>query len=392
MKQCQGSGRQLGFGLLELMISLLLGLVIIGGVVQIFSSTNQAYRTQQALSRVQESGRFALELLKPELRVAGRLDFCIADVEVQNLLDPTGPGYVDAIFDPNQAILAWEFTGTGTGDTYSLPDPVAGSASDNDWTDTFGNSLPSVVTNRAIPGSDVLLVKSGEPVEGLTGCNNNNRGNSNININFQNNNAACPPPAPTTQDEMDAILPQEGLVMVTDCSSGGDLFQRTNQSNASGLAAGSGASGGDPGNISPFNWSSTYGDTMQVYTVTASLYFVGVGANGGPSLFRWDFGRGGSGTVPQELIEGVESMQVQFGELLDLTGRMQYVEADAVAAPINVVAISVGLLIRSTDNADLEVDDQTYNLLNTTLDPIDDNRLRQVFSITAGVRNRITGV
>ncbi len=384
--------RQHGFGLLELMIALLLGLIVTGGVVQIFYSTNQAYRAQQAMSRVQESGRFALEMMKPELREAGRLDFCIADVEVQNLLDPAGVGYVDELFDPNQAILAWEFTGTAPGDTYPLPDPAAGSAAANDWNNVFGNPLPGIVANLAIPGSDVLLVKSADAIEGLTGCNNNNRNNSAININFKNANAACPPPAPTTQDEMDRALPQEGLVMVTDCSSGGDLFQRSNQTTASSISAGSGVAGGDPGNISPFNWSSTYGDTMQIYTVSSALFFVGVGASGEPSLFRWDFGRGGSGAVPEELIEGVESMQVQFGELLDLTGRMQYVQADAVVAPINVVAISISLLIRSPENADLEIDDQTYNLLNTTLDPIDDSRLRQVFTVTAGVRNRITGV
>ena len=49
----QGNGNraaaQRGFGLIELMVALLLGVIIAGGVVQVFYSTNQAYRSQQAL-------------------------------------------------------------------------------------------------------------------------------------------------------------------------------------------------------------------------------------------------------------------------------------------------------------------------------------------------------
>ena len=67
-----------GDGLNELMIALLLGIVVMGGVAQVFYSTSQSYRAQQALSRVQESGRFAIEILKPRLRPAGRTNFCTA--------------------------------------------------------------------------------------------------------------------------------------------------------------------------------------------------------------------------------------------------------------------------------------------------------------------------
>lgn len=380
-----------GFGLIELMVAILIGLVVIGGAAQVFYSTSQAYRAQQALSRVQEAGRFGLEMLKPELRVAARLDFCIADLEIQNLLDPTGTGYVDELFNPADAILGWNFANTSINDNYGLPaNLVAGDAPGTDWVNANGNPLPAIVADLAVPGSDALLVKSAEAVEGLTGCNNNNSNNSSININFSNTNAACPPPASLTDTEMEDILPQEGLVLVTDCSSGGDLFQRTNQAGASGFAAG--ASGAEPGNVNNFNWSAAYGDTMQVYTVRSAVFFVGVGIDGGPSLFRMDLGRGGSAAVPEELIQGVESMQVLLGEIVDITGRIQYVEPDQVTNPINIVSISLALLVRSPDNADLETDDQTYDLLSTTIDPVDDSRLRQTFSVTVGVRNRITGV
>jgi hypothetical protein len=37
----------------------------------------------------------------------------------------------------------------------------------------------------------------------------------------------------------------------------------------------------------------------------------------------------------------------------------------------------------------METDTAVYNLAGTQFDPVDDRRLRQVFSTTAGVRNRL---
>ena len=68
-----------GFTLIELMISLVLGSVILGAVLYIFLSNSQTYRMNEAQSRVQENGRFALELLTREIRHAGfnpTMEFC----------------------------------------------------------------------------------------------------------------------------------------------------------------------------------------------------------------------------------------------------------------------------------------------------------------------------
>ena len=51
--------RQSGLSLVELMIAITLSLLLIAGVLQIFLSSKQTYSTNNALSRVQESGRFA---------------------------------------------------------------------------------------------------------------------------------------------------------------------------------------------------------------------------------------------------------------------------------------------------------------------------------------------
>lgn len=61
---------QRGLSLVELMISITLGLLLMAGVVQMFVSSNVVFGTQQGLSRVQETGRLAMEFIGRDLRMA----------------------------------------------------------------------------------------------------------------------------------------------------------------------------------------------------------------------------------------------------------------------------------------------------------------------------------
>lgn len=63
--------RQKGFSLVELMVALLLGTIIIGAATQLFLTNQRSFQLQQNMSEVQETGRFAVEMLSRELRVAG---------------------------------------------------------------------------------------------------------------------------------------------------------------------------------------------------------------------------------------------------------------------------------------------------------------------------------
>jgi len=62
---------QIGLSLIEIMISLLIGAFLLGGVLQIFIGSKQTYRMQENLSRLQENGRFALNFLAKDIRMAG---------------------------------------------------------------------------------------------------------------------------------------------------------------------------------------------------------------------------------------------------------------------------------------------------------------------------------
>ena len=73
--------RLAGFSLIELMVAITLGLLLTGGLIQLFTSTKVTFRTNDALARVQENGRFTLEVLKRELREAGTNGFCAAQLE-----------------------------------------------------------------------------------------------------------------------------------------------------------------------------------------------------------------------------------------------------------------------------------------------------------------------
>ena len=68
----RGSTRkQAGMTLLELMISLALGMLLLTGIGTIYMGSNQTYRVQEENARIQESGRFALEVIGRSLRQAG---------------------------------------------------------------------------------------------------------------------------------------------------------------------------------------------------------------------------------------------------------------------------------------------------------------------------------
>jgi type IV pilus assembly protein PilW len=70
---------QQGFSLIELMIAMVLGLLLIAGVLNIFLGSSQTYRLQEAMFRVQESGRFALDIVQRDLRSAGFQNVLIDD-------------------------------------------------------------------------------------------------------------------------------------------------------------------------------------------------------------------------------------------------------------------------------------------------------------------------
>lgn len=63
--------RTRGVSLVEIMVALVVGLILVGGIIQIYLSSKQSYNAQEQLSRMQENGRFAMDMITRDLRRAG---------------------------------------------------------------------------------------------------------------------------------------------------------------------------------------------------------------------------------------------------------------------------------------------------------------------------------
>lgn len=66
--------RQGGFSLVELMISLTVGLVVVAAMTTMFVQTSRARNTNERANRQTESGRYALQLISTDLEQAGYYD------------------------------------------------------------------------------------------------------------------------------------------------------------------------------------------------------------------------------------------------------------------------------------------------------------------------------
>ena len=62
---------QRGFSLVELMIAITIGFVIVGAIGYLFIGSRQSFRTTDAMSRIQENARYALQTMAHDVRLAG---------------------------------------------------------------------------------------------------------------------------------------------------------------------------------------------------------------------------------------------------------------------------------------------------------------------------------
>ncbi|HGM5581948.1 TPA: PilW family protein [Pseudomonas putida] len=118
--------RQRGFGLLEALLALVLGLMLLATAGQALVSAQQAWRVQGALSRMQDDASLALHRLAQDIRMTGMFG-CLA-AETLEFIDPSA---AQAFAQPLQIFQA----GDGRGVTLSLVTAdVPGAGGNPDWT------------------------------------------------------------------------------------------------------------------------------------------------------------------------------------------------------------------------------------------------------------------
>ena len=136
----------------------------------------------------------------------------------------------------------------------------------------------------------------------------------------------------------------------------------------------------------------------ELVQLVSNIYYVGKRADAAanePALFRRPLGataangnNNAAAGAAVELVEGVENMQILYGEDTDADGNPNcYVTAASVVTWTNVVSVRLSLLMRTAEN-NLTSSAQSYSFNGATSNA-PDRRLRRVFTTTIGLRNRL---
>lgn len=310
--------RQRGLTMIEIMVAVAVGLLLTAGAIQIFVSSKQAYRTTDAISRIQENGRYALQFLAKDIRNAAFWG-CAQEAEKNSTLNSGG---------------GFDFTApplVGTEGASGAPDTITIRGATQNLTVNLKQAMPTV--SAALVVNDVGDVEVGD------------------------------------------------ILLVTDCEAA-DVFQVTNtQTTSSSIVHNSGNTGVSPGNYTQ-QLSRKYDTSATVYTARERTYSLVTNADGEPALQREVNGNA------EILVDGVQDMQITYGidTDADFTANA-YVPADSVANWDDAIAVRIQLLIRGEEDNVLD-EPQQYTYNGTTVTAAD-KRLRQVFTKTVGVRNRM---
>ncbi|MET0756352.1 MAG: prepilin-type N-terminal cleavage/methylation domain-containing protein, partial [Pseudoxanthomonas sp.] len=155
-----------GLSLIELMIAILIGLILLVGVIQVFAAARTAYQLSTGLARAQENGRFAIDYLQRDIRMAGHFG-CVND---QARLQTAGSlnSHFAATDNPANfavSIRGYEANSTSPADTITLTAPVAG------WSPALPTYL-STLSPAPRAGSDIIVLRffgrDGVPVTNIT--------------------------------------------------------------------------------------------------------------------------------------------------------------------------------------------------------------------------------
>lgn len=339
---------QQGLTILEVVVAMVAGLVIIGGMIQVFLADRHSYRVTEGYARLQENARYAMELLARDIRMAGYFGCGGEERQITNTLnDQTSFNFrFDIPIEGNEA--------TGT----DLWSPALASG--------YGTNLPASGTDVvSIRGSlDNGVQITGQP-SASTDCNNSSSHTANIKVSAGDDFAS---------DE---------IVLATNCTSA-TIFQITSISSGGDTVVHNTGGSATPGNATK-NLGACYAADGELVHVLVRSYYIGIDNTDTPVLYRKDF-------VPdsnaEPLVDNVEQMQLLYG--LDSTGDGEtdlFLPASAVSDWAAVAAVRVTLVLRSADDG-LTGSPQPYSLNGAVVTPTD-QRLRRTYSTTIALRNRL---
>ena len=374
--------RTRGFSLVELMVAITIGAIILAGAVTLFVNNRDTYKTTNELSRLQETARYALHMMVKDIRMAGY--FGCAD-RLDTVTDNNGAAPGD-LWNPANPIEGWEgdvagnylpsnvagVPGAGGARFGSFVDNVADNPGNTDgddgWVLALGGITPDSITVRYLAGNMNDAVGAAGTLDNQVTADAINGANSTITVDS------------TTGFALNQV------VAITDCG-GSDIFQINTATTATTVQANALSRG--------YNAVSS----PMIAPFVGVRYYIGAngrspnpGTDPYPSLYRAIITPGGLAEAPQELFEGVETLQLLYGEDTNADGTPDnYANADAVGNWASIVSVRLSILVRTIDEhgrADVaNIDTNTYQVNNIVFNPVDDRRRRRVFTTTTMVRN-----
>lgn len=365
-----------GFSIVEFSVATTIALIIMAAVTQVYLSSRTTYGVQEGLSRVQENGRFAIDFISRDVRMAG---YTGCTDESTKIKEDVGGALVE--YGPGKFLRGYAYKGTG-------------GIALNDWAPTLPASL--FADGDVLAYNDVIVIRRASE-EGIQ---------------------VATPAMTTTSSALHVAagndFAQGDIVLVSDCLSA-DIFQISNANpDTSGSLVHNTGAAVAPGNTTG-DLSKAYRTDAEAFRFITRAYYIGAGTstdrNGAavPALYRKELAAsGGNASVQrQELVEGVERMKILFGQDTNddqdvdvYRWANQVTDTDVEWA--KVTATQIGLLARTPDNVETTPDSTVYHLLRiadvsstdaTTIadnfGPANDLVRRRVFSATIHVRNSI---
>ena len=319
-----------GFSLVELMVSLLLGVFLTAGIVSVYLESKANYLVEEESARIQENGRFALDFIKRELTLAGFYagKLTVGDMaSISVTTDCVSSG--NWAMDPNFPIeVVNDFDNTGTPTT--------------NRTTVLGNCLTGP---EIVDGSDLFSIK---------------------------------------RSAGEATLKDGAYIDGTTAPDSDQWYLRVkNYGDIKEFKQGSDLENTDVGTDTQADWWEMYTKIFYLRTFSGATSSV----DSIPTLCVEQLV--GSAMTTDCLVEGVEDMQIEFGIDSDGDGVPNQYKSSVTATEVNTaVTARVYLLLRSINEVTGYLNEKTYKLgENDTATKFDDGYLRRIFTTTVLMRN-----
>lgn len=277
--------QQAGLSLVELMVAVVLGMLLMLGVIQVFLGSKTTYVSNQELSQIQESGRFALDILTRDIRSADYKGQCLGVPVNHAAASP------DTLWSlPGGAVMGW-----------------------------LKGSAPASLSISGDDSDGIFVQFAVGDGQEFVGASTNTSANSKINW---------------SAGSLTSSIKNDDVVVISD-GLGCDLFKVTDSGDNSIEKA-----------DTP-NWSHDYINDFELLRLQGLAYYV-ADDHGSPTLHRTYFDYDLNTVETHALVQGVADMQFEYGVHKSGVTQYRTADNVAANDWVNVTAVRVTLTLEAS--------------------------------------------